>query len=124
LYRLVHEVLRNRYDIHGPYTESAKDLFNILNWPCVRLTIISYALVGSLIHTIEVWREQDDLSLQLDEDLLPQSGLAAIACSYPDNEDDRENQQYCLEHAEGLIKRSIILWLTLIALSTISGWLS
>lgn len=124
LYRLVHEVLRNRHDIHGPYTESAKDLFNILNWPSVRLTIVSYALVGSLIHTIEVWREQDDLSLQLNEDLLPQSGLAAIACNYPENEDDRENQQYCLEHAEGLIKRSIILWLTLIAFSTISGWLS
>lgn len=122
LYRLVYEVLQLRHDIHGAYTESARQLYYILNWPCQRLTILSFALVGSLIHTIDIWRDRDDLGLVQDDELLPAAGIAAIGCDIEDDESD--NQIDCLEHTSGLINRSLVLWLTLIALSTLSGWLA
>jgi len=124
LYRLVYEVLQLRHDIHGAFTDSARQLYYILNWPCLRLTILAYALVGSLIHTIDVWRDQDDLSLAQDDNLLPAAGMAAIACGDMDDGEDTESRLYCIEHVDGLVKRSLLLWLTLIALSTISGWLA
>ncbi len=123
LYRLVYEVLQKRFDIHGPYSDSARDLYLILNWPCIRLTLLSYAMVGNLIHALDAWRDHDDLSLLANEKLLAEGGLAAISCG-PDDPADRESQQYYLEHTDGLLKRSIILWLTVIAVSTISGWLA
>ncbi|MCG8324415.1 MAG: regulatory signaling modulator protein AmpE [Thiotrichales bacterium] len=123
LYRLVYEMLQKRHDIHGSYSESVRDMYNILNWPCIRLSILSYALVGSLIHTIEAWREREEPVLETDASMISDSGFAAIACGDIE-ESDREQQLYCLEHMDGLITRSLILWLTLIALSTISGWLA
>lgn len=121
LYKLVNEILYQRYDIHGPYTQSTRDLHEILTWPSTRLTIIGFALVGSLIHTIDKWRESDQFNLTENETLIPDCGLAAIACNDMDL-DEVENQIYCLDHSSGLVKRSLIFWLTLIAISTISGW--
>ncbi len=123
LVRLVEQTLQLRYDIHGEYTRSAQDLHDILNWPASRLSVLAFAMVGSLIHTVEQWRDADDLGLSGGKNLLSECGLAAIACD-PDELDEKDDQIYCLNHVEGLIKRALIFWLVVIAISTISGWLA
>lgn len=120
LYRLTVELYRDQKDIHGRFSDSVSDLHQLLSWPAIRLTIISYALVGNLVHTFEAWRNNEQGGLEANDKLLESTGLAAIQYS----ESNELEEGDWLDESHGLINRSLLLWLTVIAFGTISGWLS
>ncbi len=120
LYRLTFELYREQKEIHGRFSDSVSDLHQLLSWPAIRLTVISFALVGSLVHTFESWRDNEQGELDANDKLLESTGLAAI--QYSDRSDVKDGGW--LDDAHGLINRSLLLWLTVIAFGTISGWLS
>ena len=120
LYRLTFELYKDRKDIHGEFSESVVVLYQVLNWPASRLTLISYALVGNLTHTFEVWTGLDNRGLDGSEAMLGRAGIAAI--QYDESRDVSDVDW--LDEAHGLINRSLLLWMTLIAFGTIAGWFS
>ena len=120
LYRLSYVMYASRKDIHGGFASSARNLQYVLNWPVTRLSILSYALVGSLIDTLDTWRNHEAESGTNDDHLLTECGLAAM--QYDEQSDD-ELAQWLIE-IQGLMNRALVFWLVLVALVTISGWMA
>lgn len=114
------------------FTEAAIRLKLILDWLPARLTALCYAMIGSFVDAIHTWREQapqwaDDWQ-QANRGVLTSTGLGALQIQeyYTDKTAEIDNDTVCqhVEHAHALIRRTVIAWLTVLALMTLAGWLS
>ncbi len=125
LYRLAN-ILKTKYqDIHGDYADSAKQLSSILNWPSVRLFALGNALAGNMIEAMEAWRVNEDSSFDANEAVLIASGLGALHYRPETNtEEGKVDRAYWIRAAQGLINRTLIVWLTALGIMTIAGVLA
>jgi len=125
LYRLVN-ILKFKYqDVHGAYADSVRQLNHILNWPSIRLFALGNALAGNMIEAMEAWRVNEDNSLTANETVLISSGFGAL--HYRPGTDRQENdldRSYWIRATQGLINRTLIVWLTVLGIMTIAGVLS
>ena len=125
LYRLAN-ILKTKYqDIHGDYADSAKQLSSILNWPSIRLFALGNALAGNMIEAMEAWRVNEDSSFDANEAVLIASGLGALHYRPETNtEEGKVDRAYWIRAAQGLINRTLIVWLTALGIMTIAGVLA
>lgn len=126
MYRLAIQLRMQQTDIHGSYSDSARDLCNILNWPAARLFVLGNALSGHLVDTIEAWREAESESFQVNEEIIKLSGLGALHYrpGISSIDDSIENERlYWMQSLQGLLNRTLIIWLTVVALVSIAGWI-
>lgn len=127
LYRLGCLLWRQQRDIHGYYAEAVRDLCNILNWPTARLMALGNAVTGDMVKAVEAWREVEEPSLSVNEAVICVSGLGALDCWEPGDEEPetvRENKIYWLQCLRGLLNRNLLAWLTILGVMTIAGWLA
>jgi len=112
--------------IHGRYSESAGDLYNILNWPTSRLIALGNALMGNMVDAVDAWRETERQSLSVNEDVICATGLAALNFQHPDYEEEliTDTRIYWLRSLQSLLNRNLVTWLMVLGLMTLSGWLS
>ena len=105
---------------------SLDDLYMILLWPVARLTMLSYAVSGSFVETFNHWRSVKELWQWDSEELLISSGRGALRLEprAPSYTPEDEPALDAVRDALGLIKRTVIVWLTVLALLTLAGWLS
>ena len=126
-YCLTVRVHRKYVDIHGGYAAAAKQLHNILIWPSARLMALGFALSGSLVDALEGWRNGSDED-RSSEKFIGQTGLGALQyVPYEaDNEFDDERAQRIdwIQQTQALINRTLIVWMTALAILTIGNWLS
>jgi len=127
LYRLACILRQQQSDIHGNYAESAQDLYNILNWLPARLFTLGNAVTGNMVEAMEAWREVEKQSLSANEDVICAGSLGAL--SYPqqesaaDDESVLHDQIYWLHALQGLLNRTLLAWLTVLGIMTLSGWM-
>jgi membrane protein required for beta-lactamase induction len=103
------------------FEKSINDLVEILNWLPVRLTVIGFALAGSFTDTVSRWTSLTDFWKDDNETLLIDSAMGAIQNEPID--DDEEND--CLEAIHrtlALAKRTLVVWIAVIAILTLTGW--
>lgn len=125
LYRLVCELGESLSEIAGGYTEAIRDLHQILSWPSSRLLAIGFALSGSLVHTFEKWNEINEVSLEASDAVVRECGLGAIQYSSAVPADENLDEAgYWIREIQGLINRTVIMWLTVLAIITLAGWLA
>ncbi len=127
LYRLASLLHFQQSGIHGNYADSARDLYDILNWPTARLLAIGHALSGDLVDAVEAWREVERQSLSVNEDVIKASGLGALSYQHPDPTDielSLEDHNYWIHSLQGLLNRTLLVWLSVLGLMTLSGWLT
>ena len=125
LYRLVNSLKFKYQDVHGAYADSVKHLNHILNWPSVRLIALGNALAGNMIEAMEAWRGNDDSSFNVNETVLISSGFGALQYRPgTDTQEDDMDRSYWIRAAQGLINRTLIVWLTVLGIMTIAGVLS
>ena len=132
-YRSVSQLksLQMEYPEAGGFNEAAARLKLILDWLPARLTAVCYALSGSFVDAIHAWREEmtqsNGTSLTRNRAVLTRTGLGALQLHdfYADAgaEIDTETVTRHVEHAHALIRRTVITWLTVLALLTLAGWL-
>lgn len=116
--------LKDRYaDIHGAYPDAVDNLYNILIWPSSRLLALGFALGGSLVDALEGWGRVEGFTLDSSRQVLINSGLGAIQYQ-PDPFRETLAHIGIIQHLQALINRSLIVWLTVLGLMTITGWLS
>ena len=116
--------LKTRYsDIHGDYAEAVRNLYMILIWPSSRLLALGFALGGSLVDALEGWRSVEGISLDKSRMIIINSGLGAIQHRHFQNEDADQHIE-TIQQLQALINRSLIVWLTILGVMTIGGWLS
>ena len=125
LYRLV-TVLKSKYrDVHGAYADTTRHLNHILNWPSTRLFALGNALAGNMIEAMEAWRTNEDSSLVVNEAVLISSGFGALHYRPEKNMQESElDRSYWIKATQGLINRTLIVWLTVLGVMTIAGILS
>ena len=125
LYRLVNSLKFKYQDVHGAYADSVRHLNHILNWPSARLLVLGNALAGNMIEAMEAWRGNENNSLTVNETVLIASGFGAL--HYRPGTDRQENdldRSYWIRATQGLINRTLIVWLTVLGIMTIAGVLS
>ncbi|RKZ45299.1 MAG: hypothetical protein DRQ58_10610 [Gammaproteobacteria bacterium] len=125
LYRLV-SILKFKYqDVHGGYADSVRHLNLILNWPSTRLFALGNALAGNMIEAMEAWRVNEESSFNVNETILVSSGFGALHYRPgADMQEDNLDRSYWVRATQGLINRTLIVWLTVLGIMTIAGVLS
>ena len=105
------------------YTEfnnSTRLLYAILLWLPAQLTTLAFAITGSFIDTLHEWKSRipnDYLNPEESEDTLFHTGLRSLQM-------DPETHQFELNTVHEILAlcwRSVILWVTALALLTLAG---
>ncbi|MFO7604321.1 MAG: regulatory signaling modulator protein AmpE [Gammaproteobacteria bacterium] len=126
LFRSAH--LLQQYTAEGTSTfaRTALQLYQIVFWLPARLCVLAYALAGNFVDSMSYWNSPADLWQRESRDLLVVSGVGSL------RQDMRYTAEKWLEeqdlsigvsHALALVKRTVIVWLVVLALLTLSGWL-
>ena len=126
MYRLACILRHQRSDIHGHYAESALDLYNILNWLPARLFTFGNAITGNMVDAMEAWREAEKQSLAVNDDVIRAGGLGALSYQQQESADDESvlnDRIFWLHALQGLLNRTLLAWLTVLGIMTLSGWL-
>jgi len=116
----------------------AHALLTLLDWPVAQLMTLSMALVGNFDTAVGAWKDAGGASLQLDTGFLGAAGRASVRSELAD-----EAQEYSeagastaggiviqlgelpeLRDAMSLVWRILLVWLAVLALFVVAGWVS
>ncbi|MDZ7663669.1 regulatory signaling modulator protein AmpE [Thiohalophilus sp.] len=120
LFRLSCQV-RQQAPVTDEYRNAARDLYRILAWIPARLTVVCYALAGNFVDTLSRWQSPKDLWEQDSDTFLIVSGNGAIQGEYTESDDEAAINIAPAQHALALVKRSLVVWVALLALLTLMG---
>ena len=116
----------NRLD-SGLATEAAELLYLTLSWLPSRLVALGYGLSGHFTRSMETWAEKGDQNAAYAADeiriFLAKAGITAVDAPVRIIEEWDEGVLQ-LQNIMGLIWRTLVMWLAVIALLTIGSWLN
>jgi membrane protein required for beta-lactamase induction len=95
-------------------------------WLPARICVLSYAVAGNFVDTMSYWNGLSDLWLRDSEEFIVVSGVGALRYEHRidrNEHDDEEPDATGIQHALSLTKRAVIVWVVLLALLTVTGWL-
>lgn len=117
-YRLVSELItRPPQGVNADYCLTISRLHMVLAWLPAHLSALSFALVGSFAHALHAWREtsiRDVAMLPVCHQYVVRTGRAALQLEELSGEE-------AIRQALALCQRSLISWVTILALLTLSG---
>jgi len=121
----------------------ARTLLAVLDWPVAQLMSLSLALVGNFDTALGAWRDAGAASLTLDHRFLAAAARASVRVELAEEAQDEEigmphggnpagGSQVLLDAADmpelrdamSLVWRSLLVWLAVLALFVIAGWVS
>ena len=120
LYRLVCELNKELREIRSGFADSLRDLLDILEWPSSRLLVLGMALAGHLMDAINGWRSSEAFSVHVNNKVLTGGGLGALQYQ-PDVEVPERSKSYWIGELKAQLNRTLIIWLAVIAIMTLSG---
>ncbi len=127
MYCLVVNLAARHQKIDSGYAGAVRDLHNLLMWPSARLLALGFALGGSLVSALESWRSVSGSTLDASREVITLSGFGALHYD-PENggETQEDNEVFIarLREIQALIMRTLIVWLIVLGLMTIAGWIS
>ena len=118
---------KTRMKDESEFSQAAVRLQYILHWIPSRLTALSYAISGSFVHAQECWRETSENNTPGDKnnDILTCIGLSAAQTSaMPQGEKEEMLDSDSVNATLKLCMRSVLVWVTIIAAMTLTGWMS
>jgi AmpE protein len=105
----------------GRATRTVEVLFGLVAWIPARLLALSYAVAGSFDDAFEDWRAYYQRTsagfFRVGENILAAAGIGAIRRRCPEGD-----QQSSVRAAHQLVRRTFIIWITVIAVLTLVGW--
>jgi membrane protein required for beta-lactamase induction len=104
------------------YAAAARDLYRIMIWLPARLVVLGFALAGSFVDTVSMWKSFTDIWRIDSEGLLIESGLGAISHEPHTEEGEGTPDVEGVAQIMALIKRTLLVWLAALALLTLTGW--
>ena len=127
MYCLVVNLAHKHEKIDSGYAAAVRDLHNILMWPSARLLALGFALGGSLVSALESWRTVSGNTLDASREVITVSGFGALHYD-PENGEatDADNESFIarLRDTQALLTRTLIVWLIVMGLMTIAGWIN
>jgi len=122
LYRLVNELNDELHEIRSGFSDSTNVLLNILEWPSSRLMLIGLALGGSLVDALPDWGKSEHLSFEVNNQVLTEAGMGALQY-LPEVEVPGREKSYWISELKSLLNRTLIIWLAILGIMTLSGTL-
>ncbi len=83
-------------------------------------------IAGNFVDTMSYWNGVSDLWLRDSEEFIVVSGVGALRYAHRIEREEHEEEEVDtagMLHALSLVKRSIIVWVVLLGLLTVTGWL-
>lgn len=122
----------------GENAAGARSLLAFLDWPVAQLMTLSMALVGNFDTVLGAWKDGGGASMRLDTDFLGAVARASVRSEMADEAQDYAESGVStgtaitaslgelpeLRDAMSLIWRILLLWLAIIALFVIAGWVT
>jgi len=107
------------------FKSAIQRLYMILAWVPARLCVITFAFAGSFSDTLLCWRCSSDFFNKNNDELIVDSGLHALKMDTESTSDNTDNSVDLsgVEQVLTLVKWSLIIVITIIALLTIVGWI-
>lgn len=139
LYRLTALAAEGEYADALPAStrDGARRFFALLNWPVAQAMTLSLALVGNFDTVLGAWRDANGASLRLDHAHLGAAARASVRCEIaeetqefieegatPGNAWVQLGESPELRDAMSLVWRILLLWLAILALFVVAGWVS
>jgi len=116
------------------FREAGQRLKAIMDWLPARLAVLCYAVIGSFIDVLRSWRNKSRHPeggwASVNDHLLLDAGIGALQlqgvyADGVDHRDDLDTESAC-EHVlavRALSTRTLVAWVTILALMTLAGWL-
>jgi AmpE protein len=109
-----------------------RKLHALLDWPVAQLMTLSMALVGNFDPVFNAWREARGNTWQLDTGFLAAAARASVKSELAEEAEEYAEQGMVptmrelpeLRDAMSLVWRILLLWLALLAVFVIGGWVS
>lgn len=119
--------------LHG-----ARSWLAALDWPVAQLMTLSMALVGNFDTVVNAWKDHGGASFDLDADFLSAAGRASVRSDLADEAQDYVDDGVSgstalaaqlgelpeLRDAMALCWRILLVWLAVIALFVVAGWVT
>ncbi|MEL1265469.1 hypothetical protein [Pseudoxanthomonas putridarboris] len=132
LYRLVALASEGDYShaLPGEARVGARALYAVLNWPVAQLMTLAMALVGNFDTVFTAWREARGDRWQSDVAFLGHAARASVKCELAEEAEEYAQEGMVqamrelpeLRDAMSLVWRILLLWLAVLALFVIGGW--
>lgn len=126
LFRVAQLLQQQSINGNSAFAKAAERLYQIVYWLPARLCVIGYALAGNFVDTMSYWNSPADLWQRESRDLLIASGVGSLRQDMRSTSDkwlEDQDLTIAVSHALALIKRTVIVWLVVLALLTLAGWL-
>jgi membrane protein required for beta-lactamase induction len=120
LFRLSCELKNYSSESETGYAAAARDLYRIMIWLPARLVVIGFALAGSFVDTVSLWKSFTEIWQTDSETLLIESGIGAI--SHEPHDEEGKPDLEGVHQIVALVKRTLLVWLAALALLTLTGW--
>lgn len=118
--------------------EGARVLLVVLDWPVAQLVTLSMALVGNFDVVASAWKAHGGASFALDTGFLAAAGRASVRSELADEAEDYTESGVPassvlvaelgplpeLRDAMSLVWRVLLVWLAVLALFVVAGWVS
>ena len=107
------------------FSDASRELYDIIIWLPARICVLSYAVAGNFVDTMSYWNGVSDLWLRNSEEFIVVSGIGALRYEQRigAHEVDDEPDVAIIQQALSLVKRAVIVWVVLLGLLTVTGWL-
>lgn len=123
LYRLSSFLPLQQSEQEGGLYEAGVRLHFLLGWLPARLCALTYALVGSFVESVQGWRNTDVSWPDSSRYILIASGFGALRIEPGEIEDDSRACEQVNESIS-LVRRAVLVLLSLVAILTLAGWMS
>jgi AmpE protein len=131
LYRLSAQSILAQ-DLPEQNRRGAQALKTALDWPVAQLLTLAMALVGNFDTVFSTWREAGGARFRLDTGFLAQAARASVRCELAEEAEEYAEEGMVqamrelpeLRDAMSLVWRILLLWLAVLAVFVIGGWVS
>ncbi len=120
LFRLSCELKNHLAAAESGYASAVRDLYRIMVWLPARLVVVGFALAGSFVDTVSLWKSFTEIWRTDSDTLLIESGIGAISHEPHDEEGSPDLEG--VNQTMALVKRTLLVWLAALALLTLTGW--
>lgn len=123
-YRYVCTLRRDTAGEESDFSTSIRRLHFILGWLPAHLTSLSYALGGSFVESMHYWRSEAGKWEDHNRGILVTSGLGALRFNLGavDDELDKACETDAVRETMALVRRAVLVFLTLLAVLILAGW--
>ncbi len=120
LFRLSCELKDRFSSLPGGLALASQELYYIVAWLPARVCAMSYAFAGSFVDTVANWRHVSDLWMADSNTLLVRSGVGSVGDVH-EQEDEELSALQSLANVLAMVKRSVLILITLLAVMIIVG---